>query len=362
MAQFDGELASSVDALDGLVGHRVALRHRIGERAGRPLYSDAVGELAGAGTAGTTVVVHTRRGPVRVERTAVVAVRSVPPAPPRRPSWSAVARLEALCADAWPAQTEVPLGAWRLRAAGGFTGRASSALAIGDPGMPVPVALETVRAFCDEHAIPARVQAPVGSPWDRAVAAQGWVLDGGHAAGAESVVLVGDLGRLSAPRATVGVGATRVELAERPDAAWWELTLGRDPTVVERHVLDPGGDPRTAFGLAPGAGTIRATVVADHLHLSRLTVRPQARRGGVATALTAATAAWGREHGARWAVLQVALHNTTAREFYASLGCVEHHRYRYLRPAWSGTDTNPTPVADELRVERAVPGRWYSTA
>lgn len=318
------------------MGRRVALRHRVGERAGRPLYSDAVGELAGADTAGSTVVVHTRRGPVRVERAAVVAVRAVPPAPPRRPSWSAVARLETLCADAWPAQTDVPLGAWRLRAAGGFTGRANSALAIGDPGIPVPAALETVRAFADEHAIPARVQAPVGSPWDRAVAAQGWVLDVGHKTGAESAVLVGDLERLSAPRATVGVGvgvgATRIELAERPDAAWWELALGREPTSVERHVLDPGGDPRTAFGLAPGAGAIRATVVADHLHLSRLAVRPQARRGGVATALTAVAAAWGRAHGARWAVLQVALHNTAALEFYAGQGCVEHHRYRYLRP------------------------------
>jgi len=308
----------------------VSLRHRVGERGGRPLHSDAVGELAGNDA--TAVVVHTRRGPVRIERAAVVAVRVVPPAPPRRPSWSAVTRLEELCADAWPAQTDVALGAWRLRAAAGFTGRANAALTIGDPGMPVPAALAEVRAFAGANGIPARVQVPVGSPWDRAVAAQGWVLDVGHAAGAEVAVLVGDLERLSAPRATARFGATRIELAERPDVAWWELTLGRDPTAVERHVLDPGGHPRTAFGLAPGSGAIRATVVADHLHLSRLAVRPQARRRGVATALTVATAAWGREHGARWAVLQVALHNTAAREFYAGLGCVEHHRYRYLRP------------------------------
>ena len=33
-------------------------------------------------------------------------------------------------------------------------------------------------------------------------------------------------------------------------------------------------------------------------------------------ALTAAAAAWGREQGSRWAVLQVALHNTVARAFY----------------------------------------------
>ena len=49
--------------------------------------------------------------------------------------------------------------------------------------------------------------------------------------------------------------------------------------------------------------------------------------------LVAAVAAWAQEHGARWSVLQVALHNTGARAFYERLGHVEHHRYRYLVPS-----------------------------
>jgi len=54
---------------------------------------------------------------------------------------------------------------------------------------------------------------------------------------------------------------------------------------------------------------------------------------GVGTRLVAAAAAWGREQGARWAVLQVALlHATAARAFYDALGATEHHRYRYLVP------------------------------
>ena len=81
---------------------------------------------------------------------------------------------------------------------------------------------------------------------------------------------------------------------------------------------------------------IRAAVVGDHLHLSRLAVVPTARRAGVGTALTAAAAAWGREHGARWAVLQVALRNTAARALYDALGATEHHRYRYLVPPERG--------------------------
>jgi ribosomal protein S18 acetylase RimI-like enzyme len=318
-----------VQISDDLVGARVSLRHRIGERDGRPLYSDAVGELSDAGP--EAVLVQTRRGPVRVERGAVVAVRAVPPAPPRRASLTAVARLEALCADAWPAVVDRPLGDWRLRAAGGYTGRANGALAIGDPGMPVPAALEVATAFARAHGIPARVQVPVGSPWDRAVAAQGWQLDTGHRAGAEVAVLVAPL-QDDDPD-------PRVELPERPSDEWWRLGPGASggPTPAQRHVLDPGGHPRTAFALlrdpdGTPVGQVRATVVQDHLHLSWLEVVPAARRQGLATALLSSVAAWGRGHGARFAVLQVALHNEPARALYARLGYLEHHRYRYLVP------------------------------
>jgi len=316
-----------VDRLDDLVGRRVTVRHRL--RSG--LLTDAVGELS---VDGGEFAVQTRRGPVRVSRADVVAVRAIPPPVPRRPSWAAVARLENVCADAWPARVDRPLGAWRLRAAGGFTGRANAALAVGDPGIPVPSALETVRAFAAEHGVPPRVHVPMGSPWDRAVAAAGWVLDAGHEAGAEVAVLVADVERL------VAASDPTVLPADRPDDAWWALALGREPTPDERWVLDPSPGPargpRTAFGLVPGAGVIRAAVVGDHLHLSRLAVVPTARRAGVGTALTAAAAAWGREHGARWAVLQVALQNTAARALYDALGATEHHRYRYLVPPERG--------------------------
>jgi ribosomal protein S18 acetylase RimI-like enzyme len=315
--------------LTELVGSRVSLRFRVGEKDGRPLFRDAVGELADDGG---TLVVSTRRGPVRVAPETVVAVRAVPPAPPRRAPLAAVVGLESLCADAWPAQHERALGGWRLRAAGGYTGRANSALAIGDPGRPLAEALDEVRAFAAEHGIGPRVQVPVGSPWDRAVGGAGWVLDAGHAAGSEVSVLVAELAGLAEPAAT-----HPVELPERPDGPWWRLGGAPEPTPAQRHVLDPGGDPRTAFALARDAagepvGRARAALVADHLHLSWLDVLPAVRRQGFATALLAAAAGWGREHGGRWAVLQVALQNTTARALYDRLGFVEHHRYRYLVP------------------------------
>lgn len=324
---------------DELLGRRVALRHRIGDRPGAPRFTDAVGELSAAGP--DALVVSTRRGPVRVRRDAVVAVRAIPPAVPRRASWAAVARLEGLCADAWPALVDRPLGGWRLRAAGGYTGRANSALAVGDPGMPVAAALDAVCAFAAEHGGAARVQVPVGSPWDRAVSAAGWRLETEHAAGAVSAVLVAPAAVSDQPGAGVGLGAGWVELLERPAPDWWRLGPGPasdpEPTPAQRAVIEPGGAPPTVFPLLRGPdgrplGHLRAALVADHLHLALLAVDPAARRRGVARALVTAAAGWGRARGARWLVLQAAVHNDGARAVYRRLGFVEHHRYRYLVP------------------------------
>ena len=322
---------------DGLEGRRVSLRHRVGERDGRSLYSDAVGELT---TDGDDVVgVAARRGPVRVARAAVVAVRAVPPAPPRRASLTAVAHLENLCADAWPAQVDEPLGEWRLRAAGGYTGRANSALAVGHPGMTTAAALDAVRTYAERAGIGPRVQVPMGSPWDRAVAGEGWTLDVAHEAGAESTVQVvglDDLRRtaLSSEPGRRGCHSSEVEVAARPGRGWWGAEA---PSAARSGVVDPGSALVLAFllvrnGSGERAGVVRAGLVEDHLHLSVLEVAPAARRRGLATALLSAAAAWGQERGARWGVLQVAVHNTGARALYGRLGFTEHHRYRYLVP------------------------------
>jgi ribosomal protein S18 acetylase RimI-like enzyme len=193
--------------------------------------------------------------------------------------------------------------------------------------MPTAGALDVVRAFADRHGIAPRVQVPVGSPWDRAVAAQGWVLDVGHPAGALVSVRVADL-------TLVAAGADRPAVdAEAPVDDWWRLVLGGRPTPAQRHVLAgvAGWFPVLHEDGVPVAAC-RAVCVEDHLHVSVMTVAPGARRRGHGTALLRQAATWGRERGARWGVLQVAVHNTAALALYGSSGWTEHHRYRYLVP------------------------------
>jgi ribosomal protein S18 acetylase RimI-like enzyme len=229
-----------------------------------------------------------------------------------------VEALELRCAEAWRAVTGDKVGDWRLRAAAGFTGRANSALAVGDPGVPIPEALDRVREFARDQGIPAIVQAVDGSAAERALEASGWVPNTGHAAGHLVSVLVGPL----------GAGADEVSMLPEPSPSWWELSAGSvDPTPAQRHVLTTG---EIGYGVAEiTAGAVRGAVVGDVLHVSRLAVRPGRRRRGLARALMAACGPWAAERGAVTCVLQVAVDNAPALALYKALGFREHHRYRY---------------------------------
>jgi N-acetylglutamate synthase len=241
-----------------------------------------------------------------------------------------VYRLERTCADAWPALVDEPLGEWRLRAAGGFTGRANSALALGDPGVPVASALALVRTFAASHGIPAAAHVVVGSPVEPELVAAGWAVNADHPGGAESVVLTGALAGLAGPV------PGRVVVSDRVPDDWWPLAVGAaSPTPAQLRVL--GGGARVGFGTARDehgrvVGVVRGAAVGDLLHIARLAVTPACRRTGVATGLLAALASWGAGLGAWRCVLQVAVRNRGAIALYAGLGCRAHHGYRYWVP------------------------------
>lgn len=317
-------MASSSTDPRPLLGRRVSLRYRL--PSGRPgaRYSDAVGDLD---QDRGRWLVHTRRGPVAVDPADVVAVRAVPPPRPRRAPLDAVTQLERVCASGWPAPVTRPLGDWLLRAAGGFTGRANSALAVGDPGLAIPEALAEVRRFAARHDVAPRAQVVQTTPWEAAVERAGWAVDDPDPVSVRVARLVDVVDRVPA-------GTTDIEVADAPGPDWWRLVAGTTyPSEAQRAVLLGGV---VGFGLAridgEVIGAVRAALVDEWVHLARLAIDPAWRRQGLGRALTAAASAWAQQRGAHHAVLQVSLANTAACRLYATLGFAEHHRYRYWAP------------------------------
>jgi len=85
--------------------------------------------------------------------------------------------LERAAARHWQAPETEPLGEWLLRAAAGFTGRANSALPLGDPGCPRPEAVTAVEAWYRRRALPPMIVLPHGAgpgPLEDLLTERGW--------------------------------------------------------------------------------------------------------------------------------------------------------------------------------------------
>lgn len=334
---------ASPDALH--IGARVVVRHLLeaSETAatpGHPSMTDVVGELVQRDA--DVLVVETRRGRVAVQRSRVVAVKEVPPAPSRRaPAHLAlsVADLARVSAPSWGALERTSLGDWELRASRGFTQRGNSALVLGDPGVPLADAVDDVERWYAVRDLPPRVALPGPSGFDPGADPVGAQLLGrGWTVGGRSH-------QLTAPIPVIAAGdpgGPTVEVSEDLREPWLEA-YGRSRTVAESAA--PGvqgvltGSPRQLF-----AG-IRATGAAEHeppVAIARLAVAygwaglgavwtdPGHRGRGLARHLTARLAAVAGADGIRLVHLQVEADNEAALRLYERLGFEHHSEYVYL--------------------------------
>ena len=302
------------------VGQRVVVRRRAGQRDGRPVYSDALGELIDLDTTGLTV--RTTKGPLRVPHGDVVAAKRIPP--PRL----GTAALERIGSLAWPATEQGRLGDWQLRATGGWTGRANSALTIGDPGLALPDAIDAVAGWYAARGLPARcnVPLPLAAAVDHALDARAW------ARSVPTLVQTAPLADLTAAGSASGdAGPADIRLEPEPSEDWLAAVAGWKgalPAAALRLLTAPE-QVRFAAGYLDGrlTGTARGALVSGVLHLSLVAVTPAARRQGLAGRLSRALADWARGGGGHTAMLQVEETNGPAVALYAGLGFRTHHSY-----------------------------------
>jgi N-acetylglutamate synthase len=255
---------------------------------------------------------------------------------------AAIGELELAAAGHWRGTQEERLGDWLLRAADGFTGRANSALAVGDPGMPLEAALDRVTGWYRARGLPPMIAVPMplgreASPsprqdhdLDHLLAERNWATRPGPA----FVMVAGTgtgaaAGRLPVPPGTV------LRLDAEPDEAWLAMYhyRGRELPAIARTLLMSARWQRFASIRDAGGAMLaiaRLSVDGGWAGITAVEVSAAHRRQGLGTLITRAACHQAARHGAQHVFLQVETDNTGAQALYESCGFRYSHRYHYL--------------------------------
>jgi N-acetylglutamate synthase len=236
-----------------------------------------------------------------------------------------VTDLERAAARHWQAPDIQPLGDWLLRAAEGFTGRANSALPLGDPDLPLAEAVTAVEDWYRRRDLRPMIVLPQGAapePLEDLLAERAWVPRSGPA-----FVMTADI-------AGIPASSTDVDFAPEPGAAFLGLYRyrGQDLPPIARTLMMSA--PWQAFGtIARDGRTVacgRISVAGDLGVMTAVEVDPSSRRQGLGAAITAGLAAAAAAKGARTILLQVETTNAAARALYLRCGFRDSHTYRYM--------------------------------
>jgi GNAT superfamily N-acetyltransferase len=235
------------------------------------------------------------------------------------PSGVELRALEEVGYRLWVAPEVEELDGWRLRSAGGFTGRANSVWPNAAGTLPLDERLDRVEAWYAARGLPARYQLTSGSlPAGLADALR---VRGYETPAGPTGVLTAELGGAAAD--------PRVELADAPSGAWVELwgeSRGAADLGLVRALLC-GSPGRTVFARLGDVAVGRAVADGEWLGITSMLTTPAARRRGFGRAVLSALLAWGRAAGATRGYLQT--DNPAAVALYAQLGFRERYTYRY---------------------------------
>lgn len=276
-----------------------------------------------------------------VARAAITAGRVVPPSPSARIDVGSLQRVAAL---GWRGLEVEPLGDWLLRFGGGFTGRANSALVVGDPGTGIDAAAGAVEAWYAARGLPPRVQLPdpdgaaageVNAELDR----RGWGAPSAlvHVMTAEIAHVLRAADALETARAGAasggGFGRSEVQVDAAPDAGWlgcYRQDGGALPPVAREVLVN---HPAAGFASlrrdGRTAAIARAAVDDRWAGLFAVEVVPDQRGQGLGRLVSAAALRWAGRQGARRTYLQVLATNSPAVALYEKLGYAVHHDYVY---------------------------------
>jgi ribosomal protein S18 acetylase RimI-like enzyme len=242
--------------------------------------------------------------------------------------------LERAAAAHWRGTEEEWLGAWLLRAAEGFTGRANSALPLGDPGLPLDTALAAVTDWYRARGLPPMIAVPAplladsqGHPLDVHLSKRMWLTRPGPA-----LVMVAGLPLGIRPDPVKD--GRQVQADPEPDDPWAAMYhyRGQDHLPpVARKVLT-SAEQQAFVSIREGDAVLaiaRLSVAAGWAGITAVEVHPGHRRQGLGGAITAAACDEAARRGISRVFLQVEADNGAARALYERFGFRNSHRYHY---------------------------------
>jgi len=248
--------------------------------------------------------------------------------------------LERVAARHWRGTEEEWLGGWLLRAADGFTGRANSVLPLGDPGLPLDSALETVVGWYQDRSLPPMIAVPTlleadspGHEFDQFLMERSWETRPGPA-----FVMVADLSDDASPLRDYALaelpGRAKFRVETEPDHGWLAAYhyrgQDRQPPVM-RTVLTSA--PAQVFASIRADDDVlaiaRLSIADGWAGITAVEVHPSQRRAGLGRALTGAVCAEALKGGISRVFLQVETGNAAAIALYKQCGFQLSHRYHY---------------------------------
>jgi ribosomal protein S18 acetylase RimI-like enzyme len=323
-----------VDVSPADVGRRLSLRYR---SEGLLQESEAVGVMTrwtGGLTDGTLRVRRRNSTELGIRVRDIVAMRVVPP------EASAYAMMR-LAEESWPPMAAEDLGPWRMRASKGATSRANSVRVGGPPPQNMSATLAKVSRWYAAHGLPPRLQLSIPSGMDTELDDLGWTDSRGSRLMNAPLRLVLEMTAESQFRSDL-----QIEMSDRADAQWLGLIAEHNEATAPEYqrAYDTGHNPGAFVSCRDSGGQLlgigHCVLLGSWCCATTIRTSPQARREGIATAVTGRLAAWAAAAGARNWFLQFYEDNAAALSFYERLGFRTHHRYEYRSPVESDTGSD----------------------
>jgi ribosomal protein S18 acetylase RimI-like enzyme len=257
----------------------------------------------------------------------------------------AIIDLERAAAAHWRGTEEEWLGGWLLRAAEGFTGRANSALPLGDPGLPLDDALAAVTGWYRARGLPPMIAVPLPAEGparaevpenrlaphhlDNQLSERSWLIRRGPA-----LVMTAGLPDAAVPAGLPAGAEFRVD--DEPDDAWLGMYhyrgQDRQPPVSRKVLMSAAAQAFASIRRGGGREVMaigRLSIADGWAGITAVEVNAAHRRAGLGTALTARVCAEAVRRGVRRVFLQVETTNLAARALYERCGFRYSHRYHY---------------------------------